>query len=73
MQGFAQTLGLNMAQFNSCMASSKYASLVAQEKSNGQAVNVQSTPSVFINGKLILGAQPAATFDAAIDAALGGK
>jgi protein-disulfide isomerase len=68
---FAKALGLNVVTFASCLDSGKYADFVTQEKSNGTNVGVQSTPTVFINGKMILGALPAATFDAAIDKALG--
>ncbi len=60
-----------MSKFDSCMTSGKYTAFVAQEKTNATNVGVQSTPTVFVNGKMILGALPATTFDAAINAALG--
>jgi protein-disulfide isomerase len=67
----AKKLGLNTTKFDSCMTTGKYRAFVAQEKANAAAVGVQSTPTVFINGKMILGALPAASFDTAINAALG--
>jgi protein-disulfide isomerase len=37
----------------------------------GQSVGVQGTPSFFINGKRLVGAQPFESFKAIIDAELG--
>ena len=67
---FATALGLNMTQFNQCMSSGKYKQEVLDETAAGKASGVSGTPSVFVNGKIIVGAQPAATFEQAIDAAL---
>jgi protein-disulfide isomerase len=67
---FAQAVGLNMAQFNSCFNSGKYKQEVLDETAAGKSYGVSGTPSIFINGSIIVGAQPAATFEQAIDAAL---
>ncbi len=66
----ASQVGLNVPQFTSCLDSNKYASQVAQEKSDASAAGVNSTPTVFINGQQVLGAQPYSAFKSVIDAAL---
>ncbi len=68
-----QQVGLNMTTFTSCVNNNSDASIVAQEKSAATAAGVNSTPTVFINGQTVTGAQPYAAFKTVIDAALAGK
>jgi len=68
----AQDLNLNIADFTSCLDTNKYASLVSQEKAAAAAAGVNSTPSFFVNGTAIVGAEPYTAFQQAIDAALKG-
>jgi protein-disulfide isomerase len=63
----ATQLGLNVPTFTSCINSGKYANLVAQEKTDAEAQGVNSTPTFFINGQEVLGAQPYSAFQAVID------
>ncbi len=65
-----QQVGLNMTTFTSCVNNSQDANIVAQEKSDATAAGVNSTPTFFIDGTQILGAQPYAQFQSVIDAAL---
>jgi protein-disulfide isomerase len=67
---YAQNAGLDMAKFNSCLDSGKYATEVAADLQAGAAAGVRGTPAFFVNGQLISGAQPYSVFKAAIDAAL---
>ena len=67
---FASTLGLNTSQFNSCLDGGKYKQEVLDETAAGRSYGVSGTPTVFINGTPIVGAEPAANFEQAIDAAL---
>lgn len=67
---FAKDLGLNTDKFNQCMDSGKYKQEVLDQTAQGKTYGVTATPSVFINGTLILGAQPLASFEKAIDDAL---
>ncbi len=67
---YAQTVGLDMAAFNGCLDSGKYAAEVASDLRAGVAAGVNGTPAFFVNGRPISGAQPYAVFKAAIDAAL---
>ena len=54
----AATLGLKADQFNACLDSGKMAAAVAADAQVGEAVGVNSTPTVFVNGRLLSGAQP---------------
>ncbi|HUC01288.1 MAG TPA: DsbA family protein [Candidatus Paceibacterota bacterium] len=68
-----QQVGLNMTTFTSCVQNNTDAAIVAQEKSDASNVGINSTPSFLINGQQIVGAQPYATFQQAIDSALQGS
>jgi protein-disulfide isomerase len=70
-QTYAADLGLDTAAFNECLDSGKYTSEVLKDLQEGQSYGVQGTPAFFINGQLVSGAQPFASFKAVIDAALG--
>jgi protein-disulfide isomerase len=66
----AKQLGLNMDKFAKDSADPALAAQVDAEMAEGSKVGVQGTPTFFINGKRLVGAQPAPAFDAAIEAAL---
>jgi protein-disulfide isomerase len=51
LQAFAQTLGLNMSEFNACFSADKHQSQIAAEYQEGQQAGVTGTPSIFVNGK----------------------
>jgi protein-disulfide isomerase len=62
LEKYAQELGLNMAKFKADLDSNKYKSVIESETKEGQAVGVNGTPAVFINGRKISGAYPYDTF-----------
>lgn len=66
----AQEIGLNTATFNTCLDNGTHADEVKKDMSDGTAAGVTATPSFFINGTLLRGAQPTAAFEAAIEQAL---
>jgi protein-disulfide isomerase len=66
----AGELGLDKASFKNCVDTNRFAAEVAKDQADGVAAGVDGTPASFINGKLISGAVPYATFKAAIEAAL---
>ncbi len=68
-----QQIGLNMTAFTSCVNSNADANIVTQEKTDATNQGINSTPTFYINGTQILGAQPYAQFQAVIDAALAAK
>lgn len=67
---YAGQVGLDAVQFASCLNSDKYAKRVADDLASGKAVGVTGTPTTFVNGQKIVGAQPYETFKQAIDALL---
>ena len=67
---WAKDLGLNSGKFDSCLDSGKYAKDIQADSSYGQSIGVSGTPSFFVNGKQLVGAQPYSAFQAAIDAEL---
>jgi protein-disulfide isomerase len=67
---YVQQLGLDMDEFNSCLNSGKYTQAVKDDLALGQAVGVQGTPTFFINGQRLVGAQPFGAFKAIIDTEL---
>ncbi len=51
LKTYAAELGLDTAQFNSCIASGKTAARVAADQSFGLSIGVNSTPTFYINGE----------------------
>ncbi|MDO8602074.1 MAG: DsbA family protein [bacterium] len=66
----AGELGLDKIVFKTCVDTNQFADEVAKDYADGDAAGVEGTPATFINGRLISGAMPYATFKAAIEAAL---
>ncbi len=70
LKQFAQTLGLNTTQFDSCLDSGKYKNQVAQDKQDGINAGVSSTPTWFVGNQQILGAVPFSQIQSAINSQL---
>ena len=66
-------MGLNVSKFKQALDSDEYAPVVAAEMKEGQAVGTRGTPTFFINGHKLVGAQPLWRFQQVIDAQLKGK
>lgn len=58
MVEFAGTSGLNQDTFKGCLASPEAGAAVDSSKANGQLLEVGSTPTVFVNGRRMVGADP---------------
>lgn len=63
----AKKVGLKPEQFNKCLDDNKYIAQVEKEIQEGQEVGVKSTPTFYVNGKLVSGAQPLEVFSEIID------
>lgn len=63
----AKTLKVDMEKFTDCLTSEKYNSLVDQDVEQGQKLGVKSTPTFFVNGMMVTGAQPLEAFSKLID------
>jgi protein-disulfide isomerase len=70
LTAFANKLGVDMAKFNDCFTSGKYASKVSQDGVDAQAAGVTATPSFLVNGTLMEGAKPFSDFQTQIEALL---
>jgi protein-disulfide isomerase len=58
----AQRIGLDVAKFNLCFSSKKYADEIQRDYNDGLAAGVTGTPTFFINGRRIPGAIPSDIF-----------
>ncbi|MFC1790475.1 DsbA family protein, partial [Patescibacteria group bacterium] len=70
LSGFAREVGLDVNQFDSCLSSGSHTAAVTADLELGKKVGVSGTPSFFINGKMLVGAQPFEAFQAIIDGEL---
>lgn len=64
---YAKALHLNIKQFQSDLKSNKYSSVIQQDVNDGYAVNVNATPTFFLNGVPMVGVLPYSDFQTAID------
>jgi protein-disulfide isomerase len=67
LKKYAGEVGLDTAKFNACLDSSKYEARVQESLGAGNRLGITSTPTVFVNGRMINGAQPIDVFQAVID------
>ncbi|GAB4014925.1 MAG: thioredoxin domain-containing protein [Bdellovibrio sp.] len=58
----AKAIGLKVDQFTSCLDAGKHRAKVEQDMEDGKNVEVKSTPTFFVNGKIVNGAQPLEVF-----------
>jgi protein-disulfide isomerase len=56
MTDYAVQSGLNLDTFKSCMAAPEPGQAVTASQANGQKLEVSSTPTVFVNGRRMVGA-----------------
>lgn len=64
---YAKKIGLDTNKFSSCLNDGKYAQQVQDDITEGNRVGVSGTPTMFINGEMIVGAQPYENFKTIID------
>ena len=67
LKGYAKELGLQSQGFNQCLDSGKYFKKVDGETATGGFLGARGTPTFFLNGQLMVGAQPFEVFEAAIE------
>ena len=70
---YAEGLGLNMVSFESCITNRKYKDIVQRDSDFAVDLGVRSTPTFFINGIAVVGAQPLDVFKQVIDKELAGE
>jgi protein-disulfide isomerase len=67
LKAYAKQVGINTASFEQCFTSGKYKGLVQRDLSEGAQLGLTGTPTFFINGREMSGAQPVEAFTAVID------
>jgi protein-disulfide isomerase len=63
----AAALGIDTQKFNTCLDTDKYAASIAADFKLGEEIGVSSTPTMYVNGRPVIGAQPFEQFQAVID------
>jgi len=71
LEGYAKELGLNEAKFKASLDSNKHKAQIDAEQKLAQSLGAAGTPSFFINGRSLRGAQPFDAFKALIEEELG--
>jgi protein-disulfide isomerase len=64
---FASEVGMDVKAFAACRASGKYKASVQASTQEGTKLGITGTPTFFINGRLVVGAQPIDAFAKIID------
>ncbi len=67
LEKYAQDIGLNMAKFNAALDSGKFKQQVADDAKLGGSIGATGTPTFFVNGRALVGAQPFDKFKEMID------
>ncbi len=70
---YAQSLGLDLQAFTTCIQDNRYQKQVQSNFDYALSIGVNSTPTFFINGLALVGAQPYEIFKQVIDQELAGK
>ncbi len=67
LRGYAKELGLQSQNFAQCLDSAKYSKKVEGETAMAAFLGARGTPAFFLNGQLMVGAQPFEAFEEAIE------
>lgn len=70
---YATDLELDVDEFTACLDSGKHDEFIQEDMKFAFNLGVQSTPTFFVNGLAIVGAQPLANFQQLIDKELAGE
>ena len=68
--GYGMRLGLPRDAFATCLDAGRYRDAVRADMQEGRAAGVTGTPTFFINGRRLVGAQPVQAFLEAVEDAL---
>jgi protein-disulfide isomerase len=70
LKGYAKELGLKSPAFNRCLDSGKHLKKVEGETAIAAILGPRGTPAFFLNGQLLVGAQPFEVFESLIEEGL---
>jgi len=68
--GYAARLGLDRTAFAACLDGRRFTAAIDADVAEGRARGVRGTPTFFVNGRRLVGAQPIAAFREVIREAL---
>lgn len=68
LQAMAESIGLDMEAFNSCFSANKYEAEIQADFDLGEQMGVSGTPTVFVNGQRVGGANTVASYQEIADA-----
>ncbi|MGH7825831.1 MAG: DsbA family protein, partial [Candidatus Binatia bacterium] len=71
LKQYAGALGLKAANFNRCLTTEKYRKKVEGETAGAASLGARGTPTFFVNGQLMVGAQPFDVFRRVVEKELG--
>jgi protein-disulfide isomerase len=71
LTGFAKEMGLDMTKFEPCLTNDETLARVQADTQEGQQAGVRGTPTFFINGQPLVGAQPITAFQTMLTQLLG--
>lgn len=67
LKKYAAELGLDAAAFGACLDTGKHGERVRNGVAEGTKLGINSTPTIYINGRMLSGAQPFEVFKGVID------
>jgi protein-disulfide isomerase len=67
LEKYASEIGLDVGKFKAALDSNKFESVIAADSAEGAKVGANGTPTFFINGRQVVGAQPIESFKTVID------
>ena len=68
LQAMAESIGLDMEAFNSCFSAKKYEAEIQADFELGRQMGVSGTPTVFVNGQRVGGANTVASYQEIFEA-----
>ena len=73
LEGYATLIGLDSKRFASDLNDPRLEARVSADEMQAAKLHVEGTPTAFVNGRRITGAQPLAVYRAAVERALAGR
>jgi protein-disulfide isomerase len=73
LEKYGQEIGLDMGKFKAALDSNKFDAKITADSNEGNKVGANGTPTFYINGRQLVGAQPVEAFKAMIDEELKKK
>jgi len=70
---YAKQVGVDLASFQTCLSENRYETEIKADFEYASGIGIQSTPTFFLNGVALIGAQPYEVFKEVIDLELAGK